>query len=45
MAVLEKNLNKNDEDIKTASRKSRGYIKKRIFLVVIMQVFSCKGLI
>ena len=50
MAILEKNLNKSVEDInflceKTACGNSRRSVKRRAFLVVIMQVFNFKGLI
>ena len=45
MAVLEKNLSKSIDNIKKAHGNSKGYIKKGKFLVVIMQVFSFKGLI
>ena len=45
MAILEKNLNKSVEDIKTAYGNSSGNMKKSKFLKVIMWVISFKGLI
>ena len=45
MATEEKNLSKSVEEIKTGYENSRGYTKRRKFLVVIMHVFSFKNLI
>ena len=43
MAILGKNLNKNVGDVKTTYGNSRSYIKKKKYLVLIMQVCSYKG--